>query len=607
MKSRTSFFNGAAFRKNLTRFAPVWGLYTLCLLLGLVLLCESGVEYWLSAHLCECVQIMVPINLIYALVCAQVLFGDLYSSRMCNALHAMPIRREGWFAVHVTSGLFFSLVPTAIMTAVALGLSAFSMVTDAWQIPLWWWLGTNLEFICFFGIAVFSAFCAGNRLAMGVVYGILNFFAVLVYWVVDAIYTPMLYGIEVHQEQFLPFTPVSQMVVSVFLDCQRIYAEDEVHSKIIGAYFNLGSEWWYYLIYAAVGVALVCVALLLYRKRKLECAGDFMAVKALEPVFLVLFTVTAAVMVQLVWHEFTYDDTYVFLFIGLIIGYFVGRMLLERTAKVFRLKNWFGLVLLAVAIAASLVITALDPLGLVTWVPKAEDVKQVELLRGYYYEYNDERVLLDDPQEIADALYIHEQSLLHREEYNQLIPVETFAAQVTEPGVPVAQANAKGTESLYKQATSILLRYTMKDGSVRNRYLTIWVQGEAGDVVKRYFSSLSSVLGVEDLTDIQDTVYSIRLGGMQIPMELWGQEDVPSLLQAIEEDAAAGNLMQHWAFHDSQRLIGKTDEWEVDAIRLEFQMGEKTYEFNVYPDSEHILKWLNDRGLVEYYMEHLIG
>ena len=38
MRSKTSCFNKTIFKKNLTRFAPVWCLYTLCLLLGLFLL-----------------------------------------------------------------------------------------------------------------------------------------------------------------------------------------------------------------------------------------------------------------------------------------------------------------------------------------------------------------------------------------------------------------------------------------------------------------------------------------------------------------------------------------------------------------------------------------
>ena len=37
MRSRTSCFNKTVFRKNLLRFAPVWGVYTLCLVVGILL------------------------------------------------------------------------------------------------------------------------------------------------------------------------------------------------------------------------------------------------------------------------------------------------------------------------------------------------------------------------------------------------------------------------------------------------------------------------------------------------------------------------------------------------------------------------------------------
>jgi len=35
MKSRTSFCNKTLLRKNIARFAPLWGIYLLCLLIGL--------------------------------------------------------------------------------------------------------------------------------------------------------------------------------------------------------------------------------------------------------------------------------------------------------------------------------------------------------------------------------------------------------------------------------------------------------------------------------------------------------------------------------------------------------------------------------------------
>ena len=42
MRQKISFFNKTIYKKNLIRFAPVWGLYTLCLVMGVALLYSNG-------------------------------------------------------------------------------------------------------------------------------------------------------------------------------------------------------------------------------------------------------------------------------------------------------------------------------------------------------------------------------------------------------------------------------------------------------------------------------------------------------------------------------------------------------------------------------------
>ena len=93
MKSKTSFFNKTVFKKNLTRFAPVMAVYTLCLILGMMMLYQNNEEmgrtFWFASRMGECIQVMGLVNLFFAPLCAMLLFGDLYNSRMCNALHAI--------------------------------------------------------------------------------------------------------------------------------------------------------------------------------------------------------------------------------------------------------------------------------------------------------------------------------------------------------------------------------------------------------------------------------------------------------------------------------------------------------------------------------------
>lgn len=126
MKSKTSFFNKTVFKKNLTRFAPVMAVYTLCLILGMMMLYqineEMGRTFWFASRIAGNLQLMGLVNLLFAPLVAMLLFGDLYNSRMCNALHAMPMRRETLFLTNVVSGLLFSMIPTAVMALLSVPL-----------------------------------------------------------------------------------------------------------------------------------------------------------------------------------------------------------------------------------------------------------------------------------------------------------------------------------------------------------------------------------------------------------------------------------------------------------------------------------------------------
>lgn len=80
MKSKTSFFNKTVFLKNLTRFAPVIGGYTLCLVLGMMMLYQDnrdmGRTFWFASRIAGNLQLMGLVNLLFAPLVAMLLFGD---------------------------------------------------------------------------------------------------------------------------------------------------------------------------------------------------------------------------------------------------------------------------------------------------------------------------------------------------------------------------------------------------------------------------------------------------------------------------------------------------------------------------------------------------
>ena len=208
MKSRTSSFNPTVFKKDITRFAPCWGSYLILLLLVLTSIAGDSEAYWRLRNMPDAIVAMGWINLIYAAVVAQLIFGDLYLSRLCNALHAMPMTRGGWFVTHTASGLAFSVVPNLVIMLAALPMMRLGA---GWTSLLWWLLASELQYLFFFGVAVLCVMLSGNRLGHLALYAMINFAGLGAWWLASVIYEPLLYGVQFNGERFYPFSPVAEI------------------------------------------------------------------------------------------------------------------------------------------------------------------------------------------------------------------------------------------------------------------------------------------------------------------------------------------------------------------------------------------------------------
>ena len=614
MKSKTSCFNATVFRKNLTRFAPVWGIYTLGLILGVLLFYSNGGElreYWFAAHYSRLLNYGGLLNFAYALLTAQLLFGALFNARMCNALHALPPRRESWFATNVLSGLSFSLVPTALMTLIGLALMPGSMVENAWQIPLYTFMGLNLQYICFFGMAVFSAMCAGSRVSMAMVYAILNFGAFAAYWIVDTVYTPMLYGVVTPSAWAVNLTPVGVFVDDIYLEVPgRGQLYEQFGPDLVGATaeYTLAAEPWTYLLaWTAAGIGFTLLALVLYKKRHLECAGDAMAFRVLEPVFLTLVSVSCGAASQFFVSEIPgVQDAWglVFFAIGIVVGWFACKMLIARSTRVFAPRNWAGLGILAAVIALSLLGTRFDILGIEDRIPDASDVRSVIL------DYREDTPLTD-PEDIQKLLRLQEIALEDRaenagefilDESGNLIP---YIRTVSEDG-----ARTEQPEIFY--ANSVRLRFELNNGKIIERRYPVWVSGESEEILRDILSRWEFVStrawnadnGVEMALANLD---AIVVDGVKVPKEMVNRETAESLLAAVRADCEAGTMVQEYTYHDGC-FAGPMDNeegWGKMASIGVYLDGTGAYynywwSVQVYPDSENTVNWLRDHGLLAY-------
>ncbi len=393
MKLKRWFFDATAFKKDLTRFAPFWALYLIgALLISMPILSMEGSSRGVVGDLNATISILAVVNMIYAIISAQLVFGDLFNSRLCHALHALPLRRETWFSTHLLSGLLFSFGPNAALTLLFLGFTG-----EYPQAALMWMVGVDLSYLFFFCLAVLCMQCTGSRFAAVTVYLILNFLSILLMWFAVAIYEPLLYGVKVDEAPFLLLSPVVTMAGNSYFSlkhdpncwCHASYPDDTYDFTWQGSdcnfLFTVGNGWTYMAIAVAVGLVLAVLALVLYRRRRLETAGDFVAFRKLRPLFWVIFSICAGWLWQLFASGLmgTSDSTgYLFFIIGAAVGFFVGHMLLERTVKVFRGKAFVKLTVLFVALGLSLGLVSLDPVGITRRVPAPEKTEGVLLVEG---------------------------------------------------------------------------------------------------------------------------------------------------------------------------------------------------------------------------------
>lgn len=542
MKLRISFFNPGVLKKDTTRFFPVWGLYSILLLVLYFMLTDNADGAGeIAYNMVDMIPISAVVNLGYGLICAFMLFGDLFNSRLCNALHAMPMRREGWFFTHLTAGLLFMAVPNSLF-ALIIGLQMESFC----YISLWWLATACMQFLFFFGVGVLSVTCAGNRLGATALYGIFNFLPVLVYVLFECFYLPLLPGIVNDWERYAVFTPVYEMVSATYLD----------YSHMSGYHFEITEvfpqAFGYVGICAGVGVVALILALWVYKKRKLESAGDLLSVKSLKFLFLPVCAYGMGALFYLLGELVISQLQYVMLVIGLVVGFFAGQMLLDKSVKVFRAKNLLSLAAMALLLFGSIALTALDPIGVTRYVPKTQQVQEVSFLSRWK---ND--VLLTEQSDIETVIRIHKDQIGR-------------------------------VDDGYHDSYPFTIEYTLNNGRRVTRSYSIVLTPETKNDLNEIYSRWESIFPTKDWQSLYAITKTVYVNGYQVP-----QKEIEPLIKAIALDCDSSNMAQFYVLHNNC----DSKMWIDFHLKDNVYYGASVFGVEIFTDCENTIP------LIEKYDE----
>lgn len=613
MPSKTSFFNRALFRKNLTRFWPLWGmasfvgaLFPLAMLMQLIRGHEGSIDpLEFTRVYYSILTVAVPVvSLLYAILCAMMVWSYLYNARSVGLLHTLPIRREGLFWTNFLSGMAMMLIPYAVTGAlcvlISLAYGGFEPVGLAVTV-----LGVLGESFFYFASATFAAFVTGNLFALPAVYFLLHFLSVLLDWLVSTLAQGFIFGLN------RSYSGVAEWLCPT-VTLERGLRPNGTYEEVLrraangtGYYRNTLTAidlegFWIVGVYVLVGAALLAAAWLLYRRRHSESAGDVVAVGWLRPVFRCGVTALAALLggillYELFWQNVQYSPYYdavpmtVCMIVAGVIGYYASAMLLRKSLQVFR-GSWKGLLLLAACCVAVCCVLRFDLLGVSGRVPAVGEVERVELYvadNNYTFYPGEEDALLEEVRRVhaavaADWAYIRE---LEQQDWN---------------------GDLRQDENL-SFGNALHLTYVLKDGRTVDRFYNLPIARDRLAQAGTYDQLLDQLLNSQEMRTkrlrVGDSRYEISNGSLYVERRQQGYDlgsrEAAAILAAVERDAAAGA----WGSYDW--FAGRDSDGSY-AVSLELNFScyleERTYNdwirVVLRPGMTETLNCLRELGLV---------
>ena len=202
-------------------------------------------------------------------------YAYLMTPRSVGLMHALPVTRTSQFFTHFLSG--FGLL-TAGNLLIFL-LSALAMMPSGsvdWAALGLWLLVTELLELFFLSLGALCAMATGWLLAIPVLYGAANCIVLLVCVVVQFLQRWFYFGFEstTFPMAVIWLTPIARLSTAVcgYADVLVPREGEEVYLRVLpeGGMTSL-------LVYTIVGLALLALGWLLYRRRPSEAAGDAIA------------------------------------------------------------------------------------------------------------------------------------------------------------------------------------------------------------------------------------------------------------------------------------------------------------------------------------------
>lgn len=567
MRCARSWFNATLYKKNLTRFWPVWGVYLLIWVfvfpVNLVLDNYSLNRFAYKTVLEYTIDVGLPMALIFALLSAVAVWSYLCNYRSACMIHTLPIRREGLFFTNFLSGMTFMVGPNLIVFVLTLLAEAATGVVDVGALAVWL-LCVSLMELFFFCFATFCAMLTGHILGLPAFYAIFNGLAAGLTMLIDLTLSRFVFGYTGLDGAYT----LARWLTPVW----NLYSNLEVRVEWTADEMVPSTAWLsgigFILVYVFFGLILAALALVLYRRRHMERAGDVITVSWMRPVFQYGVAFCCALAFgSLLFEMFRYnlsDSAWLLLLFMMLcaaVGWFVAKMLLEKSFRVF--GCWKGCLPLLAALAVLTCVMEFDLTGYERRIPDAADVVQISISDVNTAPYDSANWLdlgeVTDPEIIQAALAVHQTIVDSKNEIER------------DPGGGWGTTMEAGYSVETRGYAEFDVSYLLKNGKSIRREYTFTVLTEDLDDDASLTAKLDALVNLPQVIDESyglsdekaDDIIEMNLSSYALNSDeaYLGYSDVAiskdayeKVFEAVLLDLEEGNLGRRYLLDDEQRM-----------------------------------------------------
>ena len=425
MPSERTFFNKAVYKRALSRFWIIGAAYA-AVLCFLTIMCG---RYFSSdfTEVSEYVSYSILSNLtrreifaaaIAAVVMAIAVHSWMFRKTSAAYIAALPVTREALLISSMLAALTLLILPCIFAMLVSLLLYGSA---SALFIPylLYSAAVAVLMNIAFFGLASFCTVFTGNAAVLPALYVIALYGFVGIEVVIRYIAEFLLFGVRGTSWELAIFSPLYYF-----------------SNNYIGSYsyaIPLSA------IYAAAGVILAGLAVVFFRHRRMEAAGEVVAVPVLRPLFRWGLAAVGALGMALLMLKtvFNVSSYYVdtngggtparmailllAMLFGGAVGWFGADALMRKTLRVFD-RHWKGLGVFCALLCALVIGTELDVFGVERYQPDVDEIGYASV--SGWGGYDAPRIM--QPENIEKVLSLQKNILANKKAYESQTGVNTF-------------------------------------------------------------------------------------------------------------------------------------------------------------------------------------